>query len=679
MKKILLGFLTALCVLSCTEVVDESNRYVFKDSTAWDYLNRHEQYSEFCKLLGMVTPSDMSATTLQQLLSARGHYTIFAPTNEAIQQYLDTLKAKNLIDEASWDGFRDSITLDSIRRVITLNSIIDTGDDKDAMMTGDFPTAQDAEIISPNMYERKVVVHYGNNTEIYVNDCLIDDKNQDIMVTNGIIHAMHGVIAPSRTTLADFIWNTIKQKKEGFYVSCLLAKTTGLDDTLSVYRDDVYEDLYKRRVIKSGRYPILEHRYIGFTFFAETDEFWSQAIGKEPLDITVDDVVKYLIDQNIYPDALRNDDYTSEDNLLNQFVTYHLLPERLNTDRLVVHYNELGFNTQTRTPSIPVTDYYTTMGKRRLLKIYESRESNGIYLNRFPNLDNGPHGTYHELSCDPDKEGILIGQPRLQGDDNVRNAMVYPIDRLLYYSEETKNQLAHSRIRFDVSNLFPEIMNNDVRGNKNFDFPIDEQYRYCSNLWVQKGTIFSYELSEAAVYQGDQFPGKGRLDITMKMPPVPKAGIYEVRSFQHAYTNRSIYQFYWGTDPDKLAAAGLPIDFRVGGQYSYMYGEQRPSYMGWQDDTEDDDYNAEIDKFLRNKDYMKAPNAIANLNGATPSRRMESFTRRILLRQYMEPGKDYYIRFKSCIDDPERYILLDYFEYCSKEVYDNPAEPEDIW
>jgi len=680
MKKHLLGgILILLSVISCTEKVDETNRYVFSYPTAISYLQSHEQYSEFCRLLSMETPSDMTTSTLTQLLGARGHYTIFAPTNEAIQDYLNRLKEKNIIDEASWNGFRDERSLDSIRKVIVLNSILDMGDDKEALFTCDFPYTQDAEIITPSMYERKLVVHYGDNSKIYINDCLFDERNCDISVLNGVIHSMHSVIAPSQNTLSDFILQTIKGRVEGYYVACQLLKAVGMEDTLGVYRDDVYEDLYKRGKITSNRYPVMEHRYVGFTFFAETDEFWSRELGKPALDITVDDVVAYLEDKGIYPDARRDDDYTNEDNLLNQFVTYHLLPERLNTDRLVVHGHEFGYTTSTMTPSVPVYDYYTTMGKRRILKIYESKESNGIYLNRFAKLDNGRHGTYHELWCDPDKEGILIGQPNVQGDNNVRNAMVYPIDKLLYYSDETRDQLMRRRMRFDVSSLFPEIMNNDIRLNRGCDFPIDQEYKYLSNLSCQDGSIFCYELSAEAVYQGDQFPGKGVLDITMKMPPVPRAGIYEVRSFQHAYTNRSIYQFYWGTDPNNLASVGLPIDFRIGGQTSYYEGQERPSRMGWEYDTTDDDYNAEMDKKLRNKDYMKGPNYIIRLNGNEPQRTMSGFTRRILLRQYMEPEKDYYIRFRSCIDDPERYILLDYFEYCSKEVYDNPNEPEDIW
>lgn len=84
----------------------------------------------------------MTSTTLDKLLLARGHYTVFAPTNQAIQDYLDTLAANDIIDKASWDGFRSEKDRDSIRQIIVFNSVIDTGDDREALYTSNFPTEQ---------------------------------------------------------------------------------------------------------------------------------------------------------------------------------------------------------------------------------------------------------------------------------------------------------------------------------------------------------------------------------------------------------------------------------------------------------------------------------------------------------------------------------------------------------
>ena len=43
------------------------------------------------------------------------------------------------------------------------------------------------------------------------------------------------------------------------------------------------------------------------------------------------------------------------------------------------------------------------------------------------------------------------------------------------------------------------------------------------------------------------------------------------------------------------------------------------------------------------------------------------------------PDKTYYLRFKSVLDSDRKELYLDYIEFCPKEIYDNPAEPEDVW
>ena len=91
------GVLVAAAMISCTEQVDTSARYVFEDETVYSYLSKHPVYSEYVELLGKVKVSPISSSTLALLLSARGHYTVFAPTNDAVQVYLDSLYAKQIM------------------------------------------------------------------------------------------------------------------------------------------------------------------------------------------------------------------------------------------------------------------------------------------------------------------------------------------------------------------------------------------------------------------------------------------------------------------------------------------------------------------------------------------------------------------------------------------------------
>ena len=152
-----------------------------------------------------------------------------------------------------------------------------------------------------------------------------------------------------------------------------------------------------------------KHRLYGFTIFAETDDFWrSQGLDPKSPDL-LQDLVKWILDNHQYSvdDVFTTGtDYASEKNLLYQWVTYHILPMKIPADKLVFHINELGFDmNKPKLYGIPVYEYYTSFGPRRLFKLYESKESNGIYINRFPKHDNGRRGNNHEIYCDPDKVG----------------------------------------------------------------------------------------------------------------------------------------------------------------------------------------------------------------------------------------------------------------------------------
>ena len=275
-------------IIGCTEDVDLSNRYVFKEDTVMSYLMSHsESYSTYTSFLYKVPVSSLSNTTVGQLLSARGHYTVFAPTNKAIESYLDTLVAENVISYPSWEAFTDSTKLDSVRKVIVYNSIIDSGDTDEPIHTYDFPTIPGGEILIANMNDRKMPVYFGNMSDSIsiFGKYLINSRNRDIIVLNGVIHQMESVIAPKSVTAADYLQDIIDNQREGFLIMARAIMACGLSDTLNVIRDETYETKYQLGEIpdvRSNRDIIgdnvtlyaPQHRLYGFTIFAETDDFW---------------------------------------------------------------------------------------------------------------------------------------------------------------------------------------------------------------------------------------------------------------------------------------------------------------------------------------------------------------------------------------------------------------------
>lgn len=706
LKKAILPVLGILCY-SCSEDIDTSARYVFTEETIASYLEKRPQYSQYVQLMKQVQVSPRSATTVFQLMSARGNYTCFAPNNEAVDAYLDSLCAREIISAPSWDAFPDSVTLDSIRKVIVHNSIMDGGDidysgKRVFFETYDFPTNNNEEFATNTMGDRKLTINYSetNPDSMWINnEALISLKNRDIPASNGVIHEVESVIAPANNTLGDLLKSFIDENREGFLVAAKMIQACGLFDTLSKVRDERYEMMYldgklenlKNHPTEGNIGYLPEHRKYGYTLFAEPDAFWQEVIQKPAADITPADITAYLQSQNVYPGSKADDNYKSPDNLLYQFVTYHLIPFRLSPDKIIIHYNEKGYSLEKKTPTVAMTELYTTMGKRRLLKIFESRQSEGVYLNRFPVLNNERNGNYQEKYCDPDKVGLFVDK------DNANmtaiNAVIYPISGLLHYSDEVRTNLQRQRLRFDVAGVFPEFINNDLRGqtvttpqHMTVGIPSDNVYKYLDDLSISDLTLFYYLMGRGKGwpnYLADELNVIGRYEMILRLPPVPKKGTYELRIANSCGCNyRGMAQVYWGDDINNLPVTGTPFDFRLNGIERITPIGSFPSGVGWEADVDDDeDYNAEVDKKMRNNGFMKAPeHYAAGLPGTTKTARDNYYkTRRIMVTATMDPDKTYYLKFKNVMDDETKQFYMDYFEFCPKEVYDNPETPEDIW
>ncbi len=716
MKKysfLLLVMLATAISQSCTENIDTSDRYTYTQETLAQYLERHEDYTEYCKLLNIVNVSRRSESKVMQLLSARGHYSVFAPTNEAVQAYLDTLYNKGLINAPTWDGFRSEEQLDSIREVIVYNSVIDAGDASDAPIfyTSNFPEHKGTFTVN-NMNDRQLILNIDEQSNFYINGtveldvegkdsivggALIDAKNRDIPAINGVMHQVHSVVAPSNETVTDKLTAFIEEGKGNIAIAKVML-LCGFGQELRQVRDEDYEDKMLTnqldKIISSvndeAPIDLPEHRKFGYTIFAEKDEFWAEQLGVDIKTVESEDLAvkmkNWVIQNNFYPDALDNEDWEDKNNVLNQFLSYHILPYRLTADRLVIHWNEKGYNRNNKVLTIPVEEFYTTIGEPRLMKIYQSADTDdkGIYINRFPKLDNARHGTYRETSCDDDKQGfrILTGEAM-----DVLNGYIYPIEAAnpgagpaaLVYDESTRVNLQKQRIRFDVTTISPEIINNDLRlkesaGNNGYwGFTPDKTFKYLENIIIEDGTNFCYLPGVSYDwynYQGDEFNVTGNYEMTFKLPPVPVRGTYEIRyAVQNNSQLRGMCQVYFGTNPYNLPAMGIPLDLRIGGT---------DSRLGWEEDlSSDDDYNAEVDKKMRNYGFMKGPEYYTI--GGKQARAQNTTTRRIIVREVMDPKKTYYLKFKSVLADNTKEFFMDYLEFCAKEVYDNPAEPEDIW
>ena len=718
MRKLILTLtILSFIICSCTEEIDTSARYVFSEYTVASYLEAHPDYSQYLELTKLVPVSGRSKSSVYQLLTARGNYTCFALTNKAIETYLQDLVEQGLISEPSWDAFTDERKLDSVRKVVVLNTVIDGGD----MESQRYTTAQiitiasgkeNAELTLPNIYDHKLVVSQKpkNDTLFLDKECAVDPINCDIPVINGVIHKLHKVIAPKDESCARYLQIILDEKREGYLMFAKAVQACGLLDTLSKVRDEAYEALYQAQgdeldmkdYMDKGGYDMTniagdphayapEHRKYGFTLFCETDDFWeSQGIDPKAPD-AVEKLQEWIASNGMYLSDggyQVNSNYTSPKNMLYQWVVYHILPMRIPANKLVYHCNEYGYfyGGASSKLTIPVMEWYPVFGGGRLIKIYESAESNGIYLNSFPERNNGITDDGHEGYCDPEKRGVLIdvnSEKAVVSD--IVNACIYPITSPLAYTDVTREDLGKERIRFDLFSLFPEAITNGIR---RADSPLGKwqhvfvslynRYDYFDNMKImnEETHFIHYNGYRAnwANYCGDEDKAFGHFDIRFKLPPVPKRNTYEFRYKLLATAARGIVQVYFGSDPEKLPVAGIPIDMTK--NVEVFFGEGA-TWADLQDSGKEEDEIIDIDHKLRNHGLMKATK---HEHDDRPARDKNNCSRHIIVRQTLDPNETYYVRFKSVQPDltrPELY--LDYFEYCPKEIYDSPERPEDIW
>ena len=715
MRKLFFSFVTSLLMLcACSEQVDTSSRYVFKFHTIASYLESQPVYSQYVEVLKKVPINQYKeSSTVYQLLTARGNYTVFAITNEAIDAYLQDLVEEGLIEQPSWDSFTDSVKLDSICSVIVKNSIID-GFDRDEQRYSVDMVEKGVELPLPTLNDHRLTINMPDAKKpdsLCVNKvCPIDPLNHDIPVINGYIHQTHKVIAPRDESCARYLQNILDNKTEGYLMMARVVQACGLMNMLSMERDDEYEMKYLRGEIpdmkdyqaKSGgdksstpgdpdaHAP--EHRKYGYTIFAETDDYW-RSQGVEPTaPNALQQLISWIKDNRMYfseDPNLEDENYASPNHILYRWVTYHILPMRSPANKLVYNCNELGSPYTRPTVSIPIYEWYCTVGQgiRRLLKIYESKESSGVYLNRFPVLDNGLKGTGHELSCEPGKLGVNIGRESdMAVVNDINNACIYPIDGPLAYTDAVRDNLAKERIRFDLFSMFPEAITNNLRRADSSEgkyqhvyVPQDQNYKYFENCSIlNEETHFihynGYQ-TDWPNYCQDEDKVFGKYDIMFTLPPVPKRGTYELRYKVLATGARGITQVYFGSDPGNLPAAGIPVNMAEG--IAITYAGQGGSWGDLTDSGREEDEINEIDHKLRNHGLMKAGKH--EYGESKTARDDERQKRHILVRQTLDPKETYYIRFKSVLDTDKKELYLDYFEWCPKEIYDNPNQPEDIW
>ena len=358
----------------------------------------------------------------------------------------------------------------------------------------------------------------------------------------------------------------------------------------------------------------------------------------------------------------------SEDNALKKLLSYCIIDRKTTLERLTTL---CSIDTLVSQP----TEWYSTLLPNSTLKV--TRSMSETFLNKSGDL-----------------AGIRISKP--QSRNVCRNGSYFLTNGLPLYNEECKSVFASERMRMDFYTLIPELENITMRSSetgtaqasatetnaisKSYFIPSD----YLQSISALEGTYIIYDNAHnvSSLYEGDGLWLCGRYDVTFKLPAVPKRGTYEVRIGYTAIPNSGICQIYFGNDPLRLPAAGIPVSF---------YNNANNNYLPWiplTNDSYTDEQKLESQRNMRNQGFMHGPASFFNICEPGHENDIRYIDKRfcdnpntlrlIIVRQTLDDNNQYYLRLKSVVEG-DRPVYLDYIEFVHKDVYDNPEIPEDIY
>lgn len=666
---LLVAAVSALGLSSCSDRVDDSNLFVFTGESATDFIKGQPELSKYYTLLTKARSGMGKGSTMDHMLESRGNYTCFVPVNNAVQNFVDSV-----YNQKDYDI---NAVSDSMAQVIVFNSIIDNGD-VNAYKSTDF---QEGVLQLKTMADRYISISYeatdtGAVTRINTFSRIISSDNE---VENGEIHIVDKVVMPAATSLPGLLG-----LQDNTRIFAHLLDVTTWADSMTKYRDDAYEledhpQNYKH-VWYGERLNEPEHHNYGYTAFVEPDSLlearWGIKLNVVDGKVTNwDEIMPVIYDKvkEYYPEATSNDP-TSEDNALNQFVGYHLIDASLAYNNIVITKAQLGYSyNRPEQLGIDKFEYYETMGKdHRIIKFTLGRQTEGIRINRY--VSEYDDDTYEELQV-PIK-GTLVESNNGNRDNQALNGFYHIIDDILVYSDDVPYKVLNERMRWDTQTMQHELITNGLRQQPQNIYNMLPA-GYCRKLKFSNQTLLisinNYNINWLN-YEADDIVLEGYYDITWQLPPVPYEGTYELRLGYCNDSGRGMLQFYFGSDPNNLAAVGLPIDARI---------EPGSSVIGWiKDDPDDAEANRENDKNMRNHTFMKCPNCFGfNSTNVTEGGRNSgpggAKLRHIITTANVKPGVTYYMRMKSLLNGPANFGP-DFIEWVPKSVY-NGEKLEDKW
>ena len=695
--------ITSIGLASCNPEPDESDLFTATGETAADFIKRKAELTSFDYILSRVR--------LDRNLSSYGEYTCFAPTNDAIKLYLDSLWndpeaviPHNGMENNSLEGLSDSLCNDiamyhlaaGVHNTIEMGG---AGGSVATMLGRPVQTSGAIDSLGRVTIEKLAVI-----------------IEPDSLVTNGIVHVLNRVIPRSTRLIADEL-----DRHEDYSIFMEALKATGLVDSLTKTKKNEKYTITDRNDTDGSRLYTPEECLIAYTIFAEPDV----VLAENGIN-SFDDLVRYANEQYASAEGwydmltekgLWNNekqeyvktvstgtDYTNRNNALNMFVSYHILYAGMPQNELVYEKNS-NPSTWNYTNGCQPFDYYETMLPGTILKIWEPTGTQ-LYINRYRTFNTltdelgsetaevagalvNDYGIHRLV-----REGVRIARTtdNLPYETNIQtyNGYIHGLRSMLVYDELVPKGVLHERMRFDSTTFLVEFINNHIRmstmslmsakngggSGARVAFPLN----YFDNVVsYSPENRFRYNVKGAYnAWQSDTFQGWGNYDLAIKLPHVP-TGTYEFRIFYTPMAHGGMMQFYLGTSSSlsSMMALDIPLDVRIGiddpriGSTTYF---------------EEDDMGVATDAAMRNRGYMRGLFSYRDHPeysdwGPTVNQRSDkrnASLRKILSRQQFRQSQDYWFRIKNVIqDETDLKWQFDYIEFVPVDVVDNDTYSED--
>ncbi len=696
--------LLVMMATACNPEPNESDLYTFTGETIESYIAKDSTLTAFNTILSKVK--------YDKMMSAYGAYTCFAPSNDGVSYYCDSLyKDKEAVipyngmrNPTEGGAYLDTLSFsklpveekiqwlsDSLCLGIARYHISNISYDLATLMTTE-------EVQTMSGYECSC----SSSTGYIVLGGKATIVDSDHETVNGLVHKLDYVIP----RYARFIGNILDHNKEIYSIFAQALNMTGLADSLlttskgqftfkQLLRDNYSGNLYPANGV--GSTGTIECK-VGYTLFAETDEVM-RANGINDIN----DLIEYA--NNVYGDCKEwydyvsenditvstGDDYTNRFNALNMFVAYHIVNGMMAASQLVFEKGTSGY--WNFAPDADPHDYYETMLPHTMLKVWEPvsvGSGRSLFINRYQTFNSltnelGTQGTNHDII----RDGIQIDRSNTI---QATNAYIHPIKGMLVYDEMVPKGVLNERMRVNCTSLFPELINNRYRYWSQSDGNIPSGWdgsrmgipkmMFDNIVYYDKdpNVCLAYCLRGAwRCWQADQMQFWGKYDFAFKLPSVP-SGNYEIRVVYAPMTYGSFMQYYIGTSSSvqDMRPLGLPFDATV---------QVEDPRIGLTDAWNEDDKGIASDIAMHNRGYMRGPHSYTGHgeNGYTESgsARFEygtgSYTIRYVLgRVELNQGEENWLRIKTL--NPEQLtnpVGLDFVELVPTSVLDNQQYMED--